>query len=68
MSGTSVFSSGFGSSDVISKLREVPMFAGATGKSGDGNGGSGGKGGGGGYGWFIDLVALTVSNDVAERK
>jgi hypothetical protein len=67
MSGTSVFSSGLGNSVVISKLREVWVFAGAIGKSGDGNGGSGGKGGGGGYERLVDLVIFHVSNDVAER-
>lgn len=64
---TSVFSSGLGSSDVISKLREVWVFAGATGKSGDGNGGSGGRGGAGRYGRLVDFVTF-VSNSVAERK
>jgi len=67
VSGTSVFSSRLGSSDVISKLREVWVFAGAIGKSGDGNGGSGGKGGGGRYGRLEDFVTF-VSNSVAERK
>lgn len=67
MSGTSVFSSGLGSSDVISKLREVWVFIGASDKSGDGNGGSGGKGGGEGYGRFVDFDTF-VSNDVTERK
>jgi len=67
MSGSSVFSSGLGSSDVISKLREVLVSAGAVDKSGDGNGGSGGKGGGRGYGRLVDFVTL-VSNSVAERK
>ena len=67
MSGTSVFSSGLGSSDVISKLREVWVFAGAIVKSDDGIGGSGGKGGGGRYGRLVDFVTF-VSNSVAERK
>jgi len=67
MSDTSVFSSALGSSDVMSKLREVCMFAGAVGKSGDGNGGSGGKGGGEGYERPVDFITF-VSNSVPERK
>jgi hypothetical protein len=67
MSGTSVVSSGLGSSDVISKLRDVWVFAGTAGKSGDGIGGSGGKGGGGRYGRLVDFITF-VSNSVAERK
>jgi hypothetical protein len=46
MTGTVVFSSGFGSSEVISKVEVFLVLTGVVGSSTDGNGGSGGKGGG----------------------